>query len=245
MTEPFTVIIPARYASTRLPGKVLLEIAGKPLLQHVYTAACRSNAGKVQIATDSRQVFDAAVAFGADCIMTSPEHTSGTDRLAEAVAMLGLADSDVVVNLQGDEIGMPEQLVNQVAELLLKNSSARMATLCEPVSETGDITDPNVVKVVFDINNKAMYFSRAPIPWTKKKGPAKGCFRHIGLYAYRAGFLSEFSRMPKCILEQSESLEQLRALYHGVDILVAEACVPCGIGIDTEKDLERARKRYA
>lgn len=244
MTEPFIVIIPARLASTRLPGKVLLEIADKPLLQHVHTTACQSKASKVLVATDSRQVFDAAVAFGAECIMTSPEHSSGTDRLAEVVAILGLADDDVIVNLQGDEIGMPAQLVNQVAELLLKNPSAPMATLCEPVREVSDITDPNIVKLVFDINSKAMYFSRSPIPWSNK-GAATDYFRHIGLYAYRAGFLSEFSRMPKCPLEQSESLEQLRALYHGADILVEEACMPCGLGIDTGEDLERARKRFA
>ena len=244
MTEPFIVIIPARLASTRLPGKVLLDIAHKPLIQHVHIAACQSNANKVLIATDSRQVFDAVVAFGAECIMTSPEHGSGTDRLAEVVVKLGLADDDVIVNLQGDEIGMPPQLVNQVAALLLNNPSAQMATLCEPVREVSDITDPNVVKVVVDKNNKAMYFSRSPIPWSKK-GTAMDYFRHIGLYAYRAGFLSEFSQMPKCPLEQSESLEQLRALYHGKDILVEEACVPCGIGIDTGEDLERARKRFA
>ena len=244
MTKSFIVIIPARLASTRLPGKVLLEIAAKPLLQHVYITACQSKARKVLIATDSRQVFDAAVAFGAECIMTSPDHGSGTDRLAEVVTLQDLADDDVVVNLQGDEIGMPAQLVNQVAELLLNNPSAQMATLCEPVRENSEVTDPNVVKVVVDINNRAMYFSRAPIPWSKE-GSAKGYFRHIGLYAYHAGFLSEFSQMPKCPLEQSESLEQLRALYHGAEILVEQACMPCGIGIDTGEDLERARKRFA
>lgn len=244
MTESFIVIIPARLASTRLPGKVLLEIAGRPLLQHVHSAACQSKASKVLVATDSRQVFDAAVAFGADCVMTSPEHASGTDRLAEAVAKLEVAATDIVVNLQGDEIGMPAQLINQVAELLLKNPSACMATLCEPVGDESDITDANVVKVVFDKNNKALYFSRAPIPWSGK-GTAKNYFRHIGLYAYRAGFLTEFSQLPKCTLEQIESLEQLRALYHGVDILVEEACMPCGLGIDTGEDLERARKRFA
>lgn len=244
MTESFTVIIPARFASTRLPGKVLLEIAGKPLLQHVYATACHSNAGKVVIATDNRRVFDAAVAFGAECIMTSPEHTSGTDRLAEAVEILGLADGDIVVNLQGDEIGMPSELVNQVAYLLLKNPTVPMATLYERVREDSDVSDPNVVKVVFDVNNKAIYFSRAPIPWNNK-GATETCFRHIGLYAYRAGFISEFSRLPKCRLEQTESLEQLRALYHGIDIAVEEAGTQCGIGIDTEADLVRARERFA
>lgn len=244
MTESFTVIIPARFASTRLPGKVLLDIAGKPLLQHVYTTACHSNACKVVIATDNESVFDAAVVFGAECIMTSPEHTSGTDRLAEAVAILGLADEDIVVNLQGDEIGMPSELVNQVAYLLLKNPPVPMATLYEPVHEASDVIDPNIVKVVFDVNNKAIYFSRAPIPWNIK-GITETCFRHIGLYAYRAGFISEFSRLPKCQLELSESLEQLRALYHGIDIAVEEAGVPCGIGIDTEADLARAREQFA
>ena len=243
MTDSFTVIIPARYASTRLPGKVLLEIAGKPLLQHVYITACNSNAGKVVIATDNGHVFETAVAFGAECIMTSPDHASGTDRLAEAVELLGLADEDIVVNLQGDEIGMPSELVNQVAYLLLKNPSVPMATLYEPVCDAGDVTDPNVVKVVFDVNNKAIYFSRSPIPWNIK-GTTETCFRHIGLYAYRAGFISEFSRLPKCRLEQSESLEQLRVLYHGIDIAVEQAGKPCGMGIDTEADLARARERF-
>lgn len=245
MTETFTVIIPARFASTRLPGKVLLEIAGKTLLQHVYSTACGSNADKILIATDSKEVFDVAVAFGADCIMTSPGHTSGTERLAEAVAKLDLSDDAIVVNLQGDEIGMPPELIDQVAGLLLGNQSVPMATLCEPVRDPVDVSDPNVVKVVFDNNKRAMYFSRAPIPWHNKESMPSNSHRHIGLYAYRAGFITEFSRMPKCSLEQSEALEQLRALYHGIDILVEEACMPAGIGVDTEEDLERARKRFA
>ena len=244
MTGSFTVVIPARLASTRLPGKVLLDIAGKPLLQHVYSSACGSKAGKILIATDSSEVFDTAVSFGADCIMTSPDHSSGTDRLAEAVTILDLADDAVVVNLQGDEFGMPPQLIDQVAGMLLENPTVPMATLCEPLRESSDITNPNIVKVVFDDNNRAMYFSRAPIPWNNK-GTVTGCFRHIGIYAYRAGFISEFSRMPKCRLEQSESLEQLRALYNGVIILVNEACMPSGLGIDTEEDLNLARKRFA
>jgi 3-deoxy-manno-octulosonate cytidylyltransferase (CMP-KDO synthetase) len=244
VTESFIVIIPARLESTRLPEKVLLDIAGKPLIQHVYIAACQSAADKTVIATDSRQVFDIVVAFGAECIMTSPEHTSGTDRLAEVISILGIADDEIIVNLQGDEINMPAPLVNQVAEMLQNDSQCHMATLCEPINDDRDIKDPNIVKVVFAKNNMALYFSRAPIPW-RKQVSARHHFRHIGLYAYRAGFLTEFSQMPKCLLEQSESLEQLRALYHGANILVHEACMPAGLGIDTEQDLERARQSFA
>lgn len=244
MTASFIVIIPARLGSTRLPEKMLLEIAGKPLLQHVHLAASRSHAEKVIIATDDRRIADCAAAFGAECIMTSDVHTSGTERLAEAVDMLAVADDAIIVNLQGDEIGMPPALIDQVAGLLAGHPAEQMATLCEAITDRNQIEDPNVVKVVFDRNNAALYFSRAPIPW-HRAGTPQNSFRHIGLYAYRAGFLREFTRMPESAIERVESLEQLRALYHGATILVAEARVASGIGIDTEADLQRARELFS
>jgi 3-deoxy-manno-octulosonate cytidylyltransferase (CMP-KDO synthetase) len=242
VTKSFTVIIPARLASTRLPDKVLLDIAGKTLLQHVYISACRSKASRVLIATENQQVFNTADSFGAECIMTSPDHISGTDRVAETISIIGLSANEIIVNLQADEIDMPPQLINQVADLLLNKPSACMATLYEPIKEERDISNPNVVKVVFDINNTALYFSRAAVPW-HKTGMMRQYYRHIGIYAYKTEFLTEFTRMPRCTLEQSESLEQLRAIYHGAEILVDQACMPSGIGIDTKEDLIRARER--
>lgn len=240
MNPQFCVIIPARLASTRLPDKVLLDIVGKPLLQHVYEAAVASDADRVVIATDSVQVQDAAGAFSAECIMTSAEHASGTDRLAEAVGILDLPAESIVVNVQGDEYGLPPELVNQLAGLLRDNPASPMATLCERISRTEDRDNPDVVKVVADRSGTALYFSRAAIPW-QKQGEAQSTFRHIGMYAYRVDFLKEFARLPVCELERQESLEQLRALYYGYSILVDEACADAGIGIDTESDLALAR----
>lgn len=241
MTNTFTVIIPARMASTRLHGKMLLDIGGKPLIQHVYEAACLSNAEKVIIATDNDLIFESVNSFGAECIMTSENHVSGTDRLAEVVNKLEFPDSTIIVNVQGDEIGMPPELINQTAELLINKITGNMATICEKIVDDREISDPNVVKVVFSKQKTAIYFSRSSIPWHKEGLPLE-YFRHIGLYAYRAGFLRKYSQMPRCELEQKESLEQLRALYNGEAILIEEACVPSGIGIDTESDLQRARE---
>lgn len=222
---------------------MLLDIGGKPLLQHVYTAACKSNADQILIATDDQQICNTANAFGAECVMTSAVHTSGTDRLAEVVEKLGFPDETIIVNVQGDEVGMPAELINQAANLLINNPAEKMATLCEEISDEGEINNPNVVKVIFSKNNAAIYFSRLPVPW-HKQGLTQQYFRHIGLYAYRAGFLRQYSHMPRCELEQKESLEQLRALYHGVSILVEKARSSSGIGIDTEDDLQRARQQY-
>jgi 3-deoxy-manno-octulosonate cytidylyltransferase (CMP-KDO synthetase) len=243
VTEKFKVIIPARLGSTRLPGKMLLEIGGKPLLQHVYYAARKSNADQILIATDDQQICNTAKAFGAECVMTSAAHTSGTDRLAEVVEKFGFPDGTVIVNVQGDEIGLPAELINQVATLLINNPAEKMATLCEEIFDEKDINNPNVVKVVFNKIHSAIYFSRLPIPW-HKQGLTQQYFRHIGLYAYRAGFLKEYSHLPRCELEQKESLEQLRALYNGINILVEVARSTSGIGIDTEDDLNRARQQY-
>lgn len=243
MTNPYKVIIPARYAATRLPGKVLEDIAGKPLLQHVYETARDSRAESVIIATDDGRISDCARDFGAEVIMTSAEHASGTERLAEVVEITGEPDDSVIVNLQGDEIGMPAELLDQVAGLLSAGDNRKMATLCEMLDDETAFHDPNIVKVVFDRNGVALYFSRAPIPWPRAPG-LRECYRHIGLYAYLAGFLKEFRRMQKPRLEIIESLEQLRALYHGEKIYIDIARVKPGHGIDTPADLARAREFY-
>jgi len=239
----YRVIIPARFGSTRLPGKVLIEIAGKPLLQHVYEAACQSSADKVFIATDSKDVLHCAESFNANCLMTSSKHFSGTERLAEAASLLELQPDDIVVNVQGDEIDLPAKLIDQVARLLMSDPKAAIATLCEKV-DPKTAEDPNIVKVVFNKKHEALYFSRSLIPWHKEsREDGSACYRHIGLYAYRVGFLEEYSRLEKCRLEIDESLEQLRALYHGARILVNEASAHAGIGVDTKEDLEEARSR--
>ncbi len=243
MAAMFKVIIPARLGSTRLPGKMLLDIAGKPLIQHVYEAAKHSLAQEVLIATDDRKIQAAGAGFGANCIMTSATHQSGTDRLAEVAAALGWPDDTVVVNVQGDEIGLPAELINQTANLLMGHPEADMATLCEVITTAEDINNPNIVKVVFGSNKRALYFSRAAIPWHKADQPRQH-FRHIGIYGYRAGFLKTFSALPRCELEQKESLEQLRALDYGATVLIEEASVAPGLGIDTEADLLKARQLF-
>ena len=244
MNFKFKVIIPSRYASSRLPGKPLLEIAGKPLVQHVFEAAKASHAERIIIATDDERILDVAEKINAEVIMTSSQHNSGTDRLAEVITLLDEDEDAIIVNLQGDEIGMPASLIDQVASALNTNPEKSMATLCEPITNAEDYNDPNIVKVVFDDRNSALYFSRSPIPWTKQNGVPDETYRHIGLYAYRCGFLKRFSTMPVCPLEQHESLEQLRALYNGEKIHVEIACDLTGIGIDTPEDLEKARKAF-
>ena len=241
MRFQYKVIIPSRYASTRLPGKPLLDIAGKPLLQHVYETARSSRAEKVIIATDDDRIQAVARSFGAEVIMTSRDHKSGTDRLAEVINRLEEPDDSIIVNLQGDEFGMPPELVDQVACALHANTGRSMASLCEPIKVREDYENSNVVKVVMDATNAALYFSRSPVPWSKQ-GWFPGCaHRHIGLYAYRCGFLRKFSATPVCALEQSESLEQLRALFQGEKIHIEIARSQTGIGIDTPEDLEKAR----
>lgn len=245
----FQIIIPARYASTRLPGKPLLEINGKPLIQHVYESACQCEAEKVYIATDDTRIKEVAESFGAEVIMTSAEHISGTDRLAEVASILKLNDEDIVVNMQGDEIGVPTCLIHQLAKGLHEHSEHSIATLCERIDNDADINDPNVVKVVFDHNNTALYFSRATIPHLREhqkgyQSQQQNYFKHLGLYAYRVAYLKKFTATPPCELERSESLEQLRALYTGEKIYIEEACSPSGIGIDTEEDLKKARQQF-
>ena len=244
----FHVIIPARYGSTRLPGKPLLDIGGKPMIQRVYEQACNTQAASVTIATDDQRIFDSAQSFGAKVVMTAEDHESGTDRLQETVVKLGLADEDIVVNVQGDEPLLPPELVQQVAHNLATTDSA-IATLCEPLTDIALAFDPNVVKVVMDAAGFAMYFSRASIPFHRASytsgqpelNPALPVYRHIGLYAYRVGLLHDFVRWGPCPLEQAEALEQLRAMWHGAKIHVAVAQITPPAGVDSADDLARVR----
>jgi len=249
----FKVYIPARYASTRLPGKPLMDIAGKPLIQHVHERAVESGAAAVVIATDDTRIRDCAASFDAVVCMTSSRHLSGTDRIAEAVSALKEDDHTIVVNVQGDEPGIPPELIQQVADLLEENPDDEMATACAPITEASVLFDPNVVKVVFDGRGHALYFSRAPIPWDRDSfksscreglSTVSGYYRHIGIYAYRVGFLRRFSSLPPCPLEQIESLEQLRALYYGNRVTVTIAEVSPETGVDTPADLERVRALF-
>jgi 3-deoxy-manno-octulosonate cytidylyltransferase (CMP-KDO synthetase) len=248
----FKIIIPARYASTRLPGKPLLDIAGKPMIQHVYERAKESLASEVIIATDDVRIEQAAKAFGADVCMTRPDHISGTDRLAEVARHRSFADDDIVINVQGDEPCLPASLINQVAEDLAQHSDADIATLYAKITEEKQVFDPNTVKVVMDSKGYALYFSRAPIPWMRdhfdKESPLPPIlphYRHIGLYGYRASFLKHYAELSPCILEQEESLEQLRALFHGKKIHLTAAQINPGHGIDTEQDLIAVRQLLA
>jgi len=248
----FTVIIPARYASTRLPGKPLLDIAGKPMIQHVYERAIQSRAGRVLIATDDQRIADVATGFGAELCMTSADHESGTDRLQEVVTNLSLPDDHVVVNVQGDEPLIPAEVINQVAANLLQAGEAGIATLVEPITDIASVFDPNAVKVTLDKNGRALYFSRAPIPWcrdgfadkSKTLPSSASYYRHIGIYAYRVGFLHSFVSWPASSLEVTEKLEQLRAMENGVAIHAEQACAEIPAGIDTEEDLLKVRALF-
>lgn len=249
----FTVIIPARYAATRLPGKPLADLGGRPLLQWVHERALASGAVRVAVATDDARIEAAARAFGAEVVMTSPEHRSGTDRIADAVRQLGLPDEALVVNVQGDEPLMPPPLIRQVAGNLAAHPAADMATLSQRILTLSDLASPHVVKVVSDREGYALYFSRALIPQPRDGMPeaehladaVPGWQRHIGIYAYRVGFLRAFVHWPPAALESTEMLEQLRALWNGASIHVAEACAPAPVGVDTPDDLARLRERVA
>jgi len=242
----FAVIIPARFGSTRLPGKPLMDIVGKPMIQHVYERALESGAEKVIVATDDKKIETAVRDFGGEACLTSDKHRSGTDRITEVADTLQLDDEQIVVNLQGDEPLMPSSVVRQVAESLAKNTNASMSTVCTPITTAAELFDPHIVKVVRDENDMAVYFSRASIPWdrdafasTTEVLPENSIhFRHIGLYAYRAGFLRQYIQWPPCVMENMESLEQLRAIWHGHRIHVAEALEIPLAGVDTERDLE-------
>ncbi|HSH40850.1 MAG TPA: 3-deoxy-manno-octulosonate cytidylyltransferase [Arenicellales bacterium] len=237
----FNVLIPARFDSTRLPGKPLLEAGGKPLVQWVHEAACRSAAERVVIATDDERILAAARSFGAEACLTSAGHVSGTDRICEAAELLGLDPDAVIVNLQGDEPQMPGALIDQVAAGLA-SSGASIATAAHAVSDPAELDDPNVVKVVCDRGGNAMYFSRSGIPYPRQAQPDGRVYRHLGIYAYRYGYLREFTARAPTVLERTECLEQLRALEYGdrIAVQVTDAAPPAGI--DTADDLERFRR---
>jgi 3-deoxy-manno-octulosonate cytidylyltransferase (CMP-KDO synthetase) len=243
----FHVIIPARFGSTRLPGKPLLAVAGRPLLQWVWQSALASGAASVLVATDDERIRAAAAKFGADCVMTSAQHVSGTDRIAEAVRAKGLPADDIVVNLQGDEPAMPASIVARVAAALREVPGSDIATAVSPLESLQDFLDPNCVKALRAADGRALYFSRAPVPWPRDSITADrptvfaGAWRHIGIYAYRVRSLLQFAAWPATPLEMTEKLEQLRALEHGMHIhLVALAESPPA-GVDTPQDLERVR----
>ncbi|MCI3908991.1 3-deoxy-manno-octulosonate cytidylyltransferase [Pseudomonas viridiflava] len=250
MTTDFTVVIPARYGSSRFPGKPLKVIAGKPMVQLVWEQARKSSAQRVVVATDDVRIFEACQAFGAEVLMTRDDHNSGTDRLAEVAMQLGLAADAIVVNVQGDEPMIPPAVIDQVASNLAAHPEAGISTLAEPIDDVAALFNPNVVKVSSDINGLALTFSRAPLPWARDalaanrdELPAGVPFRrHIGIYAYRAGFLHDFVSWGPCMLENTENLEQLRALWNGVRIHVADALEAPPVGVDTPEDLERVRR---
>jgi 3-deoxy-manno-octulosonate cytidylyltransferase (CMP-KDO synthetase) len=245
----YRVVIPARFASTRLPGKPLLKLAGKPLIQWVYERALRSRASEVLVATDDERIAAAAGEFGAPVAM----HSSGTDRIAEVAALKQWADEDIVVNVQGDEPLMPEALIDQAAGLLETYATADIGTLAARITGLAAFMDPNVVKVVTDARQRALYFSRAPIPWHRDAAPAgissqrsySHARRHVGIYAYRCGALRRLAAIPPTPLEQLEKLEQLRPLEHGFDIRVADASVLPGPDVNTPEDVARVEALLA
>jgi 3-deoxy-manno-octulosonate cytidylyltransferase (CMP-KDO synthetase) len=242
----FHIIIPARFESSRLPGKPLLDIAGKPMIQHVYERGMEAGAASVTVATDNLRVEEVVRDFGGNACLTNDRHVSGTDRLAEAAQIIGLSDSDLVVNLQGDEPLMPASLITSVAESLKNDKNAVVATASVLIDDPAQINDPHVVKVVVDRFGHALYFSRAGIPFYRDaeiddvEMPHR-VFRHIGLYAYRCGYLAEYTQLEHCNLEHIEALEQLRVLWHGGKIAVIEASEEPGHGVDTPEDLQRVR----
>lgn len=242
MTD-FVVVIPARYASERLPGKPLRDIAGKPMIQHVHDRARESDAGLVLVATDDQRIFAAAKSFGADVCMTLADHPSGTDRLAEVCEQRAWDDQTIVVNLQGDEPMMPPELVNQAAALLQDNT-ADLGTLASPLESARDLLDPNIVKVVCDDDGFALYFSRAPIPYSRDADTdslaARTALHHHGIYAYRVGTLKQIVAASPSNLERCERLEQLRAMSLGLRIKVGVPAARPGPGVDTEEDLQAA-----
>ncbi len=246
----YTVVIPARYGSSRLPGKPLADIAGKPMVQRVYERACESGASQVVVATDDERIATACTNANSRVCMTRADHPSGTDRIEEVSRLLQLADDDIVVNVQGDEPLIPAAVIDQVAANLANHPDAAIATLCEPINNAGDLFNPNVVKVVADNEGMALYFSRAPVPWNRDEygqgQPAAAAnvvaHRHLGIYAYRVGLLRQFVTWPPHPLETIEALEQLRAMANGARIHVAEACEYVPPGVDTAEDLEQVRR---
>lgn len=248
----YTVLIPARLASTRLPDKPLADIAGKPMVVRVAERARQSSAARVVVAADSERIAAACREHGVEVVLTRADHPSGSDRLAEACEILGLQGDDAVVNVQGDEPLIDVRLIDAVARLLHERPQASMSTAAHPISSVEEFTNPNVVKVVLQADGIAMYFSRAPIPWWRDSFgggitalPQPQPLRHIGIYGYRAGFLRAFPALPPAPVEQCEALEQLRALWHGHRIAVHVTPEDPGAGVDTPDDLARVRKQFA
>jgi 3-deoxy-manno-octulosonate cytidylyltransferase (CMP-KDO synthetase) len=258
LNTPFKIVIPARYASSRLPGKPLIPIAGKPMIQHTFERACQCSADEVLIATDDKRIAEAASAFTENIVMTSPEHNSGTERLSEVVEKKQWSDDTIIVNVQGDEpLVLPEHIV-LVAEALNASEKAGLSTLATPVRSVAEVFDPNVVKVVMDHSGHALYFSRAMMPWSRDSFkpaaieqqsinalPEGSWYRHIGMYAYRAKTLKQYMSLKPCMLEQTESLEQLRVLYHGISIHVSVVHEQPGHGVDVEADIAKVEKILA
>ena len=248
----FKVVIPARYASTRLPGKPLADIAGKPMVVRVVELALKSGAQEVWVATDHVQVAEVVQASGYNALLTSPEHASGTDRLAEVAHTLKWADDEIIVNVQGDEPLLDPQLIVDVAESLASHGSADIATACHAIHDMASMFNQNIVKVVLDRMGYAMYFSRAPIPYGRdafqnmptRLPPEMPVYRHIGLYAYRAAFLKTYQQLAPAAVEQFEALEQLRALWHGHKIAVAVTDMAPAAGVDTAEDLAKVRALF-
>ncbi|KAF1044937.1 3-deoxy-manno-octulosonate cytidylyltransferase [Xylophilus sp.] len=257
MTVAFTVLIPARMASSRLPGKPLADIAGLPMVVHVARRAAASGAARTVVAADDARVLEACAAHGVEALATRADHATGSDRLAEAATLLGLADDAIVVNVQGDEPLIDPTLVAAVARLLHDTPTASMGTAAHAIADAADFANPNVVKVVRDARGLAQYFSRAPIPhardhaagaawWRDNAALASHApLRHVGIYSYRAGFLRRFPTLPQAPTEVIEALEQLRALWHGHRIAVHLAAAAPGAGVDTPEDLQRVRALLA
>ncbi len=246
MTVPFKVVIPARYGSTRLHGKPLLLIKGKPMIAHVCERAREADAEQIIVATDDTRIFEAVSALGFQAVMTRENHESGTERLAEVAEKFGWSDDTIIVNLQGDEPLLPANYIQQVAQAMANQTQAGIATLAAKIHESDEVFNPNAVKVVLDKNGYALYFSRAPIPWhratfsTTKEIPAELPYlRHIGLYAYTAGFLKKYCAWQSSPLEHIEALEQLRILWHGEKIFVQTVDKTPPAGVDTLEDLHR------
>ncbi|MGA8052036.1 MAG: 3-deoxy-manno-octulosonate cytidylyltransferase [Burkholderiales bacterium] len=239
----FSVIIPARYASSRFPGKALADLAGKPMVVHVCERAAQSGAGRVAVATDDQRIAEAVSRHGFRALMTRADHASGTDRIAEAAAALGLSDDAIVVNVQGDEPLIDPALVAGVAASLERDVEASVSTACHPIHDAASFANPNVVKVVLDARSRALYFSRAGIPYPRAGGLPE-CYRHVGVYGYRVAFLKRYASLESSPLERFESLEQLRVLWHGYRIVVSLTHDEIPPGVDTPEDLETVRKLF-
>lgn len=253
----FTVVIPARHASTRLPGKMLLKLGGKPMIQHVYERASESGASRVIIATDHQNIVNAVNEFSGEVVLTAESHQSGTERIAEVITKLEINDGEIIVNVQGDEPLIEPDIIKGVAKNLQLNPSSSISTVCTPIKTSHELHNPNIVKVVMGKDNDALYFSRATIPWPRDKYYEKEWgeiliedisdlditfYRHIGIYAYKAQFVKTYVGLAQSPLEKIEALEQLRALYHGHRINVFVSNEPGGIGIDTQEDYDKVKE---